>query len=200
MTQIGGVQPLAGTLHQPIRGDSGTPTGKSFGEIVTDARRVPTASREDYYNNYVKPIIENPITLTDEQIESLAQQYDPQNMSYSEYEAFLDTLVQFGVLPQKELNYLEYRGLYLYGWIGEDGQFYFNDGCATIPTDESGKLLSELSDAEGDIMVWARAYAALLNQVPLIESGTNVSSLRKAALCKNLIPILDQMSAIRKAS
>ena len=168
--------------------------------MIETMKNAPSASKEQYYNNYVKGIADNPILLTDAQIESLALRYDPENMTPAEYEAFLDALVQFGALPKDELPYMDYGVVRIDGWIGEDGLYYSNNGGSLIPTSEAGKLLRELSDAEGNIMVWARAYAALLNQLPLIEPGTNIGSLRSAALYKNLIPILDEMSAIRKAS
>lgn len=49
--------------------------------------------------------------LSDEDIKALADKYDPSSMSRSEYDSFLEDLVDKGVLTQQEIQYMGYKGM-----------------------------------------------------------------------------------------
>ena len=49
--------------------------------------------------------------LTGEDIKELAAKYDPSSMTHDEYDAFLNDLVEKGVLSHKEISYMGYQGL-----------------------------------------------------------------------------------------
>lgn len=48
--------------------------------------------------------------LSKEDIQELAARYDPTNMTQKEYDSFLDSLIERGVLEKADLSYLDYRG------------------------------------------------------------------------------------------
>lgn len=48
--------------------------------------------------------------LTQEDIKELAAKYAPDNMTQEEYDAFLDDLIEKGVMEKKDLDYIDYRG------------------------------------------------------------------------------------------
>lgn len=48
--------------------------------------------------------------LTEADIKELAADYDPTNMTQEEYDAFLDGLIEKGVLEKEDLKYIDYRG------------------------------------------------------------------------------------------
>ena len=49
--------------------------------------------------------------LSDEDIKALADKYDPSSMSRSEYDSFLEDLVNKGVLTNQEIKYMGYKGM-----------------------------------------------------------------------------------------
>lgn len=48
--------------------------------------------------------------LTQEDIKELAAKYAPDNMTQEAYDAFLDNLIEKGVLEKEDLKYIDYRG------------------------------------------------------------------------------------------
>lgn len=48
--------------------------------------------------------------LTQEDIKELAAKYAPDDMTQEEYDAFLDNLIEKGVLEKEDLKYIDYRG------------------------------------------------------------------------------------------
>ncbi len=59
--------------------------------------------------------------LTEDELNELANKYDPTNMTREEYDSFLDDLVEQGILSKNELGPLGYHGFITVGSLAEGG-------------------------------------------------------------------------------
>lgn len=104
--------------------------------------------------------------LTKDDIAALAAQYNPGKMSQEEYDAFLEDLVERGVLSKQELGRLGYKGYTVVGSAAFDsmgfgaGSFSYV-GTQYLPGQNPFNLYHSLLDAGGDVLAWARVQAIL---------------------------------------
>lgn len=51
------------------------------------------------------------VRLTGGQLEHLSASYDPRNMTWEEYRAFVDDLCEYGILKEEDRNFISYKSL-----------------------------------------------------------------------------------------
>lgn len=104
--------------------------------------------------------------LTKDDIAALAAQYNPGKMSQEEYDAFLEDLVERGVLSRQELGRLGYKGYTVVGSAAFDSMG-FGAGSVSwaavqdLPGQNPFNLYHSLLDAGGDVLAWAKVQAIL---------------------------------------
>lgn len=97
---------------------------------------------------------------------ALAAQYNPGKMTQEEYDAFLEDLVERGVLSEQGLGRLGYKGYTVVG-SGVFDSMGFGNGSVTrignqyLPRQNPFNLYHSLQDAGGDLLAWARVEAIL---------------------------------------
>lgn len=100
--------------------------------------------------------------LTDSDIAELAQKYNPNKMTQTEYDSFLDDLLDIGVLKKDEIGQLGYHGCVVVGSLAEGG-FGFGCGCYQASFESINKspygFAMSLSDANGDALAYAKLMA-----------------------------------------
>lgn len=100
------------------------------------------------------------VKLTEEQKQDLSQRFDPENMSYSEYRSFLDTLCQFGVLEESDKNYLNY------GAAGGELELipleYVFVGSRITPQTRNVTMDDSFASCHGKVLDWAKYRAGFM--------------------------------------
>lgn len=56
------------------------------------------------------------VRLTKAQLEHLSASYDPREMTREDYQAFIDDLIEYGVLDEADKDYISYSGLDTAAW------------------------------------------------------------------------------------
>lgn len=118
--------------------------------------------------------------LTKDDIAALAAQYNPGKMSQEEYDAFLEDLVERGVLSKQELTRLGYKGYTVVGSAAFDSMG-FGAGSVSwaavqdLPGQNPFNLYHSLLDAGGDVLAWAKVEAILNHSS---ESPTHLNFLK----------------------
>lgn len=92
--------------------------------------------------------------LTNEDIAELAAKYSSSAMSRTQYDSFLDELVDKGVLKEDELKYLGYHGL-IYGPPVTEA-FFGAGECVSYESDEYGVPVGD-----GISPAWSKAMSML---------------------------------------
>lgn len=105
-------------------------------------------------------------TLTRDEIAALAAQYNPGKMSQEEYDAFLEDLVERGVLSKQELTRLGYKGYTVVGSAAFDSMGFGAGSMSYVstqylPGQNPFNLYHSLLDAGGDVLAWAKVQAIL---------------------------------------
>lgn len=121
-----------------------------------------------------KKAANQPIKVTNEQINQLAEKYDPRNMTYEEYNAFIDEMIEMGVVTKEDASYItDYANRELHDWLHPGNPYlssrtlygseapYFYRGC-TYP------LL--FPECNGDVLTMYGFQAAYHTTDP--ETGT----------------------------
>lgn len=77
----------------------------SFTELMKQA--------SGHYDSFAKRVQASgtTVSLTGEQKRYLAENFDPENMAWAEYRAFIDKLCAFGVLAEEDKNHVGYSNL-----------------------------------------------------------------------------------------
>ncbi len=89
--------------------------------------------------------------LTTDDIAELASKYDPKHMSQEEYDAFLEDMVERGVLREDEIRRLGYNGTIVSSGV----TLYCTDFSKLPGWDPRMRLLSySIDDANGDMLDW----------------------------------------------
>lgn len=112
--------------------------------------------------------------LTDQELNELAGRYDPRNMTQDQYDAFLDELVEKGVLTRGDTTWLGYHGLVRLdvdmdelAKQAETGKLTGGFGSAVIVTSLDGgrtPLFRSLDEAEGDLIRFLESMLAQQEQ------------------------------------
>lgn len=113
--------------------------------------------------------------LTKEDIKELAASYDPSKMSSDEFSAFLDKLVEKGVLEQEELKYIGHQNDYVVvadgegvGWDWKSQNEYFGQLFASsrvwtgsdTPWNSVKSAYYSTTHARGDdVLTWAKVMS-----------------------------------------
>lgn len=93
------------------------------------------------------------VQLTEEQKQELKSSYDPKNMSWAEYQDFVDKLCEFGVLEQEDKKFLHcgYGGGLEMTYIDWSAPL-----CVGRIEPVSGAHGSSFSDWKGNALGWAK--------------------------------------------
>lgn len=105
--------------------------------------------------------------LSNQDIAELAGKYDPHHMSQNQYDAFLDTLVEKGVLSREDTRRLGYNGfnfldIDLEAFAGNAGNKVGGGGTCYVTREENfgDDLKRSLEDAENDPLRWVQILLA----------------------------------------
>lgn len=99
--------------------------------------------------------------LTDREFAELADKYDPRNMTQDQYDAFLDELVEKGVLTRGDTTWLGYNGLVRLDTDFDEIAAGKTGGACVINGDTPARSLDE---AEGDLLHWLESMLAKQDQ------------------------------------
>lgn len=158
---------LQGTYNA---GKSGTPQSPNCG-----TREAGTAARTK---------------LSDQEIAKLAGKYNPHNMTQSQYDAFLDDLIEKGALSRFDAMRLGHHGWRILD-INPDTFASGGTGCGSAyaaSAEDSGKaLIQSLEDADGDLVRWLERMLARQDQ------GTHEGSRQKKESLEILSDIVRRM-------
>ena len=118
--------------------------------------------------------------LTDEEISELANKYDFRHMTQETYDAFLDDLVDKGVLSREETGWFGYGGVVIMDAI--DGKVYtVNPVQPEFPAyDRNTPFLAGGRTGSGDMVAW---IAQMMKRVDY--AGANGPEAEKRALQRN---------------
>ena len=98
--------------------------------------------------------------LTDQELAELADKYDPRNMTQDQYDAFLDELVEKGVLTRGDTTWLGHHGLVRLDIDPED--FVTGKGGAFVINGDTPAR--SLDEAEGDLIRFLQSMMAQQKQ------------------------------------
>jgi len=127
-----------------------------------------------------KKITQTPVDLTQEQLAYLKENYDPQNMTQAEYNAFVADLEAFGVLSEGDASCLD---------AGEDAQFTpLESGCGICAWDGQGMSLQDYLD---DALAWCRFRASFRTVDP--ETGKFYTG-KQAALFGRVQSVMERLN------
>lgn len=87
--------------------------------------------------------------LTTDDIAELASKYDPKHMSQEEYDAFLEDMVERGVLREDEIRRLGYNGT-----IVSSGVTLYCTDFSKLPGLDPRLLSYSIGDANGNMLNW----------------------------------------------
>lgn len=184
----GGV-PVQTELNLTQRSD-GTWHAKNFGDALRDTRGAGRSGAEqsaDCDTYKAEPVVRT--KLSDQEIAKLASKYNPRNMTQSQYDAFLDDLIETGALSRFDTMRLGHHGWRILD-IDPDGFAAGGIGCGSAYAAGNGnKPIESLEDADGDLVRWLEHM--LVRQ----DQGLNKGSRQKKELLNILSDIVRQMQA-----
>lgn len=99
--------------------------------------------------------------LTDRELAELADRYDPRNMTQAQYDAFLDELVEKGVLTRGDTTWLGHHGMVRLDTDFDKIAAGQTGGACVINGDTPARSLDE---AEGDLMRFLQSMMAQQDQ------------------------------------
>lgn len=125
--------------------------------------------------------------LTRQDIQALAEKYDPEDMTQEEYASFIDELVDKGVFTQRDKNFLGYSESVDVTIDGEEMA-----GNPTWVGPVGTEPIRFLADAGGNVLKWAQHTSSWF---VIGESTGKVKSFNayKIPLFQKMLPILDAM-------
>jgi len=172
------------TTYKPGEGYTATipgcPVTIRWGEEFLAQLRTAQQTSTNGEKNETRPDAPPRKTLTKEEIAALAAQYNPGKMTQAEYDAFLEDLVERGVLSKQELTRLGYKGYTVVGSAAFDSMG-FGAGSVSwaavqdLPGQNPFNLYHSLLDANGDVLAWAKVEAILNHSS---ESPTHLNFLK----------------------
>ena len=124
-------------------------------------------------------------TLSEAEIQALAEKYDPQNMSQAEYDEFIRYLEKKGVLRRLETSDLGMSRITIVPG-------YFEPAYIWTSSSGMGSSVRSLSDVGGN----ALQFAQIMSQWAVPDSSLQI---RQGAYSK-VLEILNQMNAVRRAT
>lgn len=133
-----------------------------------------------------------PCGLNGQEIQELAEKYDPECMTQEEYQSFVDDLVQKGVFTEWDKNFM---GCEESVCVGRGDEDWSSGATHTGPL--GTKTLHDLSDANGNVLQWARqtsTWVVLGNE----DQKKHSFDYYKVPLFKKMTPILDAIAAARR--
>lgn len=158
--------------------------GDSGGTILSPDAGAPTL--QWLYDNYVKGSAPANETLSDEQIAALAKEFNPEHMTQSSFDSFVNALVDMGAFTREELHTTAY------GRITTIGQYDPED--TYLPYQDSARVLTT---QETTLRDWARTNESLLHLSAYAPDGPAVFSVATADTIMRLMPILERISEER---
>ncbi len=186
-------------------------SGKEFLAQETECRRQIAANKAETASRSYKPGVFDPDKLedferkepTEADIAELVGKYDPEKMTQEEYDAFLEDLVDAGILSEYELGVLGYDGLVVVGSMKDDGTVEWSFAGGYTPDTKNPEwddyfgrygLAFSLEETKGN----ALAYAKLMTLwKPAPECSGNHEDKRYDAFTA-LANVLETMQAQRK--
>lgn len=121
-------------------------------------------------------------TLSEAEIQALAEKYDPQNMSQTEYDEFIRYLEKKGVLSRLETSDLGMSRITIVPG-------YFEPAYIWTSSSSMGSSVRSLRDVSGN----ALQFAQIMSQWAVPDSSLQI---RQGAYSK-VLEILNQMNAVR---
>lgn len=107
--------------------------------------------------------------LTQEDIKELAAKYAPDDMTQEEYDAFLDDLIEKGVMEKEDLKYIDYRGDLI-----PNGQFVRVSSADPSLWEEGGGLIC-VSSWTGDFRPSYTAFDARPDSANVLAWAKEIS-------------------------
>lgn len=184
----GGV-PVQTELNLTQRSD-GTWHAKNFGDALRDTRGASRSGTPQSSNcDTCEAGTAARTKLSDQEIAKLAGKYNLRNMTQSQYDAFLDDLIETGALSRFDAMRLGHHGWRILD-IDPDGFAAGGIGCGSAYAAGNGnKPIESLEDADGDLVRWLERM--LVRQ----DQGLNKGSRQKKELLNILSDIVRQMQA-----
>ena len=121
------------------------------------------------------------VRLTKAQLEHLSASYDPREMTREDYQAFIDDLIEYGVLDEADKDYISYSGL-----VPID----FSEPTCTTTAAPYQPYVRDFWSSGGNILDWSR----YLSTYEYFNSDTNrFEPTRSAVLFDRIQQVLVKM-------
>lgn len=129
--------------------------------------------------------------LTTDDIAELASKYDPKHMSREEYDAFLEDMVERGVLREEEIKRLGYHGV-----IVSSGVTLYITDCSKLPGGIPLQISGRLGNANGNMLDWMMRQSIMEPVRAETEAGLATAKETNEAQ-KRLYDILEAIQSER---